>query len=799
MNIRLKVTASIATLCAVLGAAELLVEHNVLMPSFAELERADARTAMRRIDYAFELRMDRLTAAAKDWGNWSDTYRFVQDRNPTYAAASATDVALKQLKISAFAVVDPHGKVLLVKELPVGTAPAAHLAMLAGKSLPPDFPWRGPLDFGQSPKGFVHSDQGVVMLAAAPVLDGNGAGPVRGMVLMGRLLTSDEVRAVGAQAQAQLTIMPAAIHNGAAQLLETENTTQVYRSVNDIYGKPIMTVRVDVPRDITQRGRSAVTYASAYLIGALLLLLITLVVVLNRVVLRPLDLVTRHAIAIGKDTDLTRKLDLHLSGSDEIGTLAAELNRMVARLAESRRQLVQLAYFDTLTGLPNREHSHSRLLAAIDAAGQQADRSLAVLYLDLDNFKRVNDTLGHTVGDQLLREIADRLRNALRYDDLLCHTGDIAVRPGDAARLGGDEFLVVLPNLRSRTDAGAMAERLIQELREPIRLAHNELVVTPSVGIAVYPQDGTDPQSLLRNADLAMYFAKRASPGSFAYYDAAMNAAALQRFTIEDRLRGALNRNEFSLSYQPQFDLASGSVSGMEALLRWHNAELGMVPPAEFISVAEETGLILPIGEWVLRCACRQAKEWQDAGLPIGRMAVNVSCRQFEWPQYPAQVATILRETGLDPAHLELEITESVVMADETWAAKALTDLKQLGVSLAIDDFGTGYSSFGRLRHFAVDRLKIDRSFVTRIGDGGNDRAIAAAIIAMSRSLRINVTAEGVENVPQLLFLQQHACQDAQGFLLSKPLPADQAGALLRRLSEFKDSSRTQKLQAIIQ
>jgi len=465
----------------------------------------------------------------------------------------------------------------------------------------------------------------------------------------------------------------------------------------------------------------------------------------------------------------------------------------------AERRIVRLAYFDTLTGLPNREHAHNRLLSAIDAA-KQDNRHLAVLYLDLDNFKRVNDTLGHATGDQLLREVADRLRNSLRVDPASDFDANAATqRPGDAARLGGDEFLVLLPNLRCAKDAGVVADRLIQELREPMHLAHNELVVTPSVGIAIYPQDGLDAQCLLRNADLAMYFAKRTSPGSFAFYDAQMNVAALQRFTIEDRLRGALGRNEFSLNYQPQFDLTSGGVSAMEALLRWNSVELGKVPPAEFIAIAEETGLILPIGEWVLRSACRQAKAWETAGLPLARMAVNVSGRQFAWPQYPAQVASILRETGLDPCRLELEITESVVMADESWAEKAFTQLKQLGVSLAIDDFGTGYSSFGRLRHFAVDRLKIDRSFVSGIGNGGNDRAIAAAIIALSRTLQINVTAEGVENIPQLLFLQEHACQDAQGFLLSKPLPAEEAGALLRRVSEFTDSSRTQKLKAIME
>jgi diguanylate cyclase (GGDEF)-like protein len=459
----------------------------------------------------------------------------------------------------------------------------------------------------------------------------------------------------------------------------------------------------------------------------------------------------------------------------------------------AERRIVRLAYFDTLTGLPNREQSHNRLVAALQAAREKGG-NLAVLYLDLDNFKRVNDTLGHAVGDELLCVVAERLRSSLRYGS---ESNASVARPGDIARLGGDEFMVLLPTLRSTVDAGGVAERLILALREPMQLAANCLVVTPSVGIAIYPQDGTDAATLLRNADLAMYFAKRRTPGTFAYFDVSMNATALHRFTIEEQLRGALERNEFSLQYQPQFDVRTGTISGVEALLRWTNAELGAVSPTEFIPVAEETGLILAIGRWALRAACQQAQAWRTEGLPVQRMAVNVSGRQFALAEFPPEVGAILKETGLEPAVLELEITESVVMADEAWAEKAINQLKALGVSLAIDDFGTGYSSFGRLRHFAVDRLKIDRSFVTSITDCSDDRAIAAAIIAMSRSLRINVTAEGVENFPQLAFLQEQDCQDAQGFLLSRPLHADAARELLRRVNEVGDASRTQRLKII--
>jgi diguanylate cyclase (GGDEF)-like protein len=477
-----------------------------------------------------------------------------------------------------------------------------------------------------------------------------------------------------------------------------------------------------------------------------------------------------------------------------------EIRQMTISLGSKWRaehRIVKLAYFDTLTGLPNREQSRTRLQTAI-AAAERDHRNLALLYLDLDNFKRVNDTLGHAVGDELLCLIAGRLRNSLRPSDMLVADYEAGGGTNHIARLGGDEFIVILPRITSAGDAGVVASRLITELQEPVQLSMHTLVVTPSIGIAVFPDDGKDVETLMRNADLAMYFAKRNSPGTFAYFDAAMNAKALQRFTIEAKLRDGLARGEFALHYQPQFDVGSGAVAGMEALLRWTNDELGAIPPAEFIPVAEESGLILEIGEWVLRTACAQAKAWADEGLPPIRMAVNVSGQQFSLKDFPRLVARIIAETGIEPKCLELEITESVVMKDEAWAEQAMAELKELGVSLAIDDFGTGYSSFGRLRRFAVDRLKIDRSFVTSLLECSDDRAIAAAIIAMSRSLRINVTAEGVENFPQLMFLQEHECQEAQGFLFSRALPPADAHRLLCRAAETSTGTRTARLRTIM-
>jgi diguanylate cyclase len=478
-----------------------------------------------------------------------------------------------------------------------------------------------------------------------------------------------------------------------------------------------------------------------------------------------------------------------------------EVRQMAIALASkwrAERRITKLAYFDSLTGLPNREQAHQRLRSALSSA-QQQEKMLAVMYVDLDNFKRINDTLGHAIGDEVLICAADRLRKAVRTGALDRPPDEVSVeRPGDIGRLGGDEFMVVLPDVGSSENAGQVAERLISALQAPMTLSKHTVVITPSIGIAMWPTDGNDAETLLRHGDLAMYFAKRRSPGSFAFFDVSMNEGALQRFTIEGKLRGALERGELSLHYQPQVDMATGEVTGMEALARWTNPELGVVPPGDFIPVAEDTGLIIPIGEWVLRTACAQAKKWHDEGLAVRRIAVNVANQQFGMHNFSGLVAQILAETGLLPAMLELEITESMVMMDEERASRVLEELHAIGVSIAIDDFGTGYSNFQRLHHLAIDRLKMDRSFVRDLGDDTDDRAIAAAIISMAKALKVEVIAEGVESFAQFRFLQEHQCAQSQGFLLSRALPAGEARLLLERATEKFEGSPTQRVRRLI-
>ena len=426
----------------------------------------------------------------------------------------------------------------------------------------------------------------------------------------------------------------------------------------------------------------------------------------------------------------------------------------------NENQIRHLAHHDPLTGLPNRMTLQDRLQQAIANAARQGS-ALWVLFLDVDRFKLINDSLGHHCGDIVLTTIAARLMDCCRDTDTV-------------ARLGGDEFVVLLPEQPDAALSAAVIERIMDRLAQPMNVNGNALQLTPSIGIAVYPQDGETANSLVEHADAAMYRAKQAGRNNFCFYTASMNDAALARLHIENDLRNALAGGELLLHYQPQFDAATGTLAGAEALLRWQHPRDGLMPPAAFIPIAEETGLIVPIGEWVIRTACEQQHAWRRAGLPPLRVAVNLSQRQFSQTDLVETVARILKETGADGQLLEFEITESTLMRDVEYAVKQLRELRALGVRLSIDDFGIGYSSLAFLKHFPVEILKIDRSFVEDMQEDGDARAIVQAIVTLAQTLQLEVVAEGVEHCSQLEALKRMRCDRIQGFLLGRPIPAEE-------------------------
>ncbi|MGA9257907.1 MAG: EAL domain-containing protein [Candidatus Sulfotelmatobacter sp.] len=434
------------------------------------------------------------------------------------------------------------------------------------------------------------------------------------------------------------------------------------------------------------------------------------------------------------------------------------------KVAEGRVQY--LAYYDALTGLPNRTLLQDRLTKTLAGARRQKDK-VALLFLDLDGFKNINDSLGHAVGDLLLQEIAARLKTWGREQDTV-------------ARLGGDEFLIMLTGVKDVPDVAVAAERLMDAMTAAFVVQGHSLSIGCCIGISIFPEHGADGETLISRADAAMYSAKEYGRNNFRFFTEDMNTQVVERLTLENSLRLALEKKELFLVYQPQMDIATGRITGLEALLRWRHPELGLVPPDKFIRIAENSGLIVPIGEWVLRTACSQARKWQDEGFPALTVAVNVSAIQFRQESFGEVIRKVLHETGLPPQYLELELTESLLLTNADLMLSVIQKLKATGVTLAIDDFGTGYSNFTSLRRFGVNKLKIDRSFISDVATNPDDSAITAAIINMAKSLRLKVIAEGVENEAQMSFLRAHHCDEIQGYYFSRPLAFDKVADKLR-------------------
>jgi diguanylate cyclase (GGDEF)-like protein len=443
---------------------------------------------------------------------------------------------------------------------------------------------------------------------------------------------------------------------------------------------------------------------------------------------------------------------------------------VVKDVSERKRQeeeLIRSAHHDALTGLANRTLFHDRIAQAI-AAAHRHGRQVGVLFIDLDNFKLVNDSMGHPIGDRLLRETARRLEACLREGDT-------------ASRLGGDEFVLLMTDMEHEDDIVNIAERVLAAVAQPFHVSGDgEIFVGASIGASIYPRDGEDGPTLLKHADIAMYRAKEQGRNNFQVFTEEMQARITHRLSIETKLRRALERNEFTLHYQPQVDLVSGRIVSAEALIRWQHPEMGLVSPAMFVPLAEETGLIVPIGEWVLDAACTQTKAWLNAGFNNISIGVNLSARQFRQKNLLQIIEQSLRVNQLNSLHLELELTESMVMQDPEVTIHILNQLKQLGIRLSLDDFGTGYSSLSYLRRFPIDVLKVDQSFIRDVTTNADDACITSSIISLAHGLQLSVIAEGVETREQLRYLKQQKCDVMQGYYFSRPLPADQFFALMQ-------------------
>jgi diguanylate cyclase (GGDEF)-like protein len=480
-------------------------------------------------------------------------------------------------------------------------------------------------------------------------------------------------------------------------------------------------------------------------------------------------------IMLTSSTDSATKLKALELGATDFLAKPVDPSELVLRLRNtlaSKAYRDRLANYDLLTGLPNRHTFMDRLNWALRHA-ERCGHDGAVLHVGIDEFKRVNEALGPSAGDAMLKGVAERLERCFRATDTLGRLEDKGAEPS-VSRVSGDEFTVLLPVIRQSDDAALVAQRVLAAIAAPFELSGHELAITCSIGIAIFPGDGAQTDALLKNADAAMRHAKAQGRNASEFYSSELNARALQKLNLANQLRKALERDELLLHYQPKIDVQTGALTGAEALVRWQHPERGLVPPGEFIPLAEENGLIVPLGEWVLYAACRQAKAWDRAGHAVPRIAVNVSSHQFRQGRLSAIIDGIFSVTKADAGYLSIELTEGVIMENAEANVEALRQLKEMGLKLSIDDFGTGYSSLSYLTEFPLDELKIDRSFIMRIKEASDRAAIVTAIIAMAHSLDLSVVAEGVETPQQLEFLRAHGCDEYQGYLKSKPVPADE-------------------------
>jgi diguanylate cyclase (GGDEF)-like protein len=579
--------------------------------------------------------------------------------------------------------------------------------------------------------------------------------------------------------------IPAQLLNKALQLAKSAQLVPaIYQEANSLLAtrrlhEGLLLIGILPENELLKESQRLGNIVGWIVLGTIVLLIFALLISMNVLMVRPLQKLMGAVREIGNG-NLAPKIAL--STKDELGKLALSFQEMAGNLEKSRVKVERLAYHDSLTGLPNRFRAHQTLHRMI-ALARRENRRMAVLFLDLDNFKRVNDTLGHQVGDQLLMEMATRLQVVLRAEDVI-HQEAVHNAPDVLARLGGDEFIVLLSNVGSSQDAAKVASRILDIMRLPFYFNDNEIYSGCSIGISLFPGDGSDVDDLIKRADAAMYQAKEQGRNNYQFYSAAYNLAALEHISLEGRLRRALKNNELMLYYQPLVQASTGKIVGLEALLRWNDPLEGIIPPDRFIPVAEESGLILPVGEWVLREAGRQLSVWLAAGLTDASVSVNVSAVQLQRQDLVTIVNQVLKDNGLHPWQLELEITETALMKIRPEVIGDLNAMRQKGVTVSLDDFGTGYSSLSLLQELPIGKLKIDKSFVRDMLVDPKDAAIVSAVLFIAKSLGLCSTAEGVETPEQAARLAEEGCDQLQGYLLCRPLP-------VAEMTEFLKSRKT--------
>ncbi len=792
----------------------IVIMNTLLMSSIEKLEHKYISERMKQINIAIGFELNDLKKTAVDWAEWDESYQFTEDGNQLYIDDNLGIYFADTLRLDAMVYMNRSGDIVYAQQLnadaselePVPDDVKEQLKQLIG----------GNQDAGKRLQGILKVPGGAMLFATNPILTSNGEGPVHGNLVIYRYLNDKEIKYLSAIIGRSIIVEKKMRHDTKEIMLEdnfitsgisvrniSEETIQGLATLHDINGEPAVTVSLNMIRDMSMIAGSGIQSVVIALVVSSLIFTLFILIYMNRVILDRVLSMNRSVKSIGEHDDPSERLKPD-GYCDELSGMTGEINAMLGKLHESRQQILNrenqliiaadelrqevterrkaqeeityLAYHDHLTGLPNRVHFSEHLSHGIQLA-KRMEKLLAIMFLDLDGFKMINDSIGHLAGDMLLVEVSKRLKAMLRESDTV-------------ARLGGDEFVVMVENISDIDAIRVIAQKILDSFRTPFVLNNQECFISTSIGVAVCPPDGEDSETLIKNADIAMYRAKEKGKNQYVICSETIKNKVLETMKISNHLFRALEREEFEVYYQPQINCSTNLIVGAEALIRWHHPQMGMVLPGEFISIAEQTGLILPIGAWVLRTACSQNKAWQDAGYPPIRIGVNLSIRQFQNHNIVSEVQSILTETGFDPNYLELEITESIAMQEQDYIIKALDMLRQTGVHIAIDDFGTEYSSMNHLKQLPVDRIKIPMPFVHGIDMDSKDKAITKSIIVLAKSLGLGVIAEGVETKTQNDFLTQRMCDEIQGFYHFKPMcAADFEKLLIRQQQKLKDES----------
>lgn len=793
-SIRTRFIGIMAVMLILTAGMVYLILHTVMHDKINILEDKYIIENVERTKKEIFKEIEVLDTIVMDWAVWDNSYQFMIDKNPDYIKANLSEDTLNNLKVNIMLFIDNKGNLvhgegydLQKKEnVPIDEALLKYIK---------DHSLLQNNDVKYRKSGIITlNGKDLILLSICPILTSAGEGPINGYIVLGANFTEKKIADIGEElsSEIKLTFLKDFeydrkffdLKDDKIQIDAVSDQKIIGRAfLDDIDGKHLLLLSIEKNRDINNIGEAGIKATLWLLLGLFFLFAIIITVILDRGILLRFQELSNDIRKIGEGKDLSVRLKRQ-NIDDELTDVSNEINGMLGALERSQlflsksesalkkaieklqdevlehektqEQIKYIAYHDTLTGLPNRNLLNELLVHSITLA-ERNNKCMAVLFLDIDGFKMINDIKGHGMGDQILQEVAERLLKTLRKSDVI-------------ARHGGDEFIVIIEELDNCSGVELIANKIINCFQEPFHLENQDYFLTTSVGVAVYPADGQTPDMLIKNADIAMYKAKENGKNQYLFCTPVMKDVANETMELSTNLYRAIEKNELELYYQPQLSCHNNQIMGVEALIRWRHPVMGLISPAKFIPIAEKTGLILPIGEWVLRTACQQNKKWQEQGLPKIRMGVNLSLRQFHNNDLLNLVESVLKETKLAPQYLELEITETIAMKEKSYIINTLNAFRQIGVSIAIDDFGTEYSSLSYLKHLPVDRLKVAMQFIRGIGIDHKDEALAKGIIVLAKSIGMNVIAEGVETKEQLEFLKNHNCDEIQGYYFFKPL-----------------------------